>query len=120
MFTVFVEGLELYAYHGVPDEEQALGHRYRIDVRLELDGGATTSDDVEETVDYALVAKLAQEYAQSHQFRTVERLAAGLAQLMIERFDIAETVWVRVAKLLPPAPHVVSQTGVEIRRSRKD
>lgn len=120
MYTVFVRGLEFYAYHGVPPEERAVGHRYCVDLDLEVEGRADATDRVEDTVDYARAAQIAQAYAQGCQVHTVERLAAGIADEMLAAFPSIVRTRVRVGKVMPPAPVVASEAGVELARTRGD
>ncbi|MBI1756454.1 MAG: dihydroneopterin aldolase [Fimbriimonas ginsengisoli] len=116
---VFVEGLELHAYHGVSDAEQAVGHRYRIDLSLEVSSEtATSTDEIVQTVDYGLAATLAYEVASKSQVRTVERLAGAIAQGLLDGFPEIAEAKVRVAKLAPPMAVVVQSAGVELVRRR--
>src|SRR5690349_3843039 len=75
MYTVFIRGLEFYGYHGVPAEERFIGHRYRVDLELRVEGTADESDHVSETVDYGAVATFATQVGTNEKAHTVERLA---------------------------------------------
>lgn len=115
---VFVTGLEFYAYHGVPDAEQAIGHRYRLDLEMKVVCGATESDRVEETVDYGEVSALLVRTATGQQVRTVERLANLMLDELFARFPSINSARIRLAKRLPPAPLIVDELGVQIIRDR--
>src|SRR6266542_5021892 len=100
-----VEGIEFHGYHGVSSEERAVGHRFRVDVELELDlRPAALADSVERTVDYAEVAKLVVEIGGGPSVHLVETLAERLASRILERFPAVDAVEVRAAKLAPPSP----------------
>lgn len=116
--TLFLEALEFYAFHGVSDEERAIGHRYRIDLAFGVRCEATETDDVVDTVDYGDVAQAVVTFGRQSQFRTVERLAAQLGDALLSRYERMEWVRVRVAKRLPPAPVVADLAGVELIRRR--
>lgn len=118
MITLFIEGLEFYAHHGVPDAEQEIGHRYAVDLELDVREKATQSDRVEDTVDYAAVARALIDAAQGTRYRTLERLAAALCDTLFESFASVVEVRMRLAKRLPPAPILAEVAGVEIVRSR--
>jgi len=118
VYEVLVEGLQIYAYHGVPDAEREIGHRYLIDLKLEVDGKADQTDDVAETVDYGIAGQIAEETAVKSQFRTVERLARVIADGLLEAFALLQSVEVTVRKPLPPAPILAEAAGVRIRVSR--
>jgi dihydroneopterin aldolase len=118
MTTVFIDGLEFYAYHGARREERRVGHRYRLDVHYELDAAAVFSDRLEDTVDYATVAVRLQESATNSAFATLERLANFLLDDLFREFPPISSARLRVAKLLPPAPFIAEAVGVELTRSR--
>ena len=53
-----ISGLSLYTRHGLSDAERELGQRLVFDIGFELDEcDATTTDRVEDTVDYADVCE---------------------------------------------------------------
>ena len=118
MLTLFVRGLEFYAYHGVPSEERVIGHRYIVDLELDVKSSAEFSDDISDTVDYAAVAQTVLEVGTSRQFKTIERLAQAMAESLLERFSKIDRVHVTLAKLLPPAPFIAEEAGVELELSR--
>lgn len=118
MYTVFVRGLEFYAHHGVPNEEQVIGHRYSVDIDLEVDGIADETDSVDDTVDYGAVCALVQSVGRREQVRTVERLAAILCDAVLARFESVQVVTMNVSKRLPPTDAVVDEAGVMLHRSR--
>jgi|FaiFalFF_MnMetaG_3_1042247.scaffolds.fasta_scaffold00325_4 dihydroneopterin aldolase len=116
---LFIEGIEFYGYHGVPDAEQQIGHRYRVDLVLELDLSlAGHTDQLEQTVDYGAVARLVQQIGSERSVRLMETLAERFAQAILERFPPVQRVHVRVAKRLPPTGTIVEMAGVAITRSR--
>jgi 7,8-dihydroneopterin aldolase/epimerase/oxygenase len=119
MVTLFVEGLQFHAYHGVPESERAIGHRYSVDLLLTL-ADTPVADDIEATVDYVEVMKLVQQEATGRQFKTVEALASFLSDRVLEAHQRVIELTVRVAKLAPPAPYIVDAVGVEITRRRED
>ncbi len=120
MTTVFVTGLEFYGFHGVPDAEQKVGHRYIVDLELEVKSNAHHSDQLADSVDYGRVSLLALEIGTQHQYRTVERLAQVIGDAILTEFVTTQEVLVRVAKRLPPAPVIAEEAGVQllIRRAK--
>lgn len=98
MDTVFIQGLEVQACVGVPDEERAHPQRVLMDLKLELDlKEAGKQDWVEATVDYAAVAEGVKRLVEGRSFRLVEAIAESVAELLISRFNVAR-VSVKVRK----------------------
>ncbi|MHB1468381.1 MAG: dihydroneopterin aldolase, partial [Solirubrobacteraceae bacterium] len=82
--TVEITGLSLYTHHGVSDAEREVGQRLVLDVRMELgEAGATATDRLDDTVDYAEVCQLVALIAQQRSYRTLERLCSSVADRLL-------------------------------------
>jgi dihydroneopterin aldolase len=90
-----LQGLELFGYHGVLEEEKENGQRFWYDVELEV-GEWGTTDRLEDAVDYRLVVDAVRE-VNEQRFELLEALAATVAEALMERFAVAR-VKVRVRK----------------------
>lgn len=118
MFTVFIRGIEFYGYHGVPAEERVVGHRYRVDVELRVEGSADLSDHISETVDYGAIAQLITQIGTTEKAHTVERLARMIGDRILADNSLVSSLWISVAKPLPPAPVIAEVAGVELELGR--
>lgn len=119
--AILITALEFYAYHGASDEEQVVGHRYSLDIRLTVDcRPAAASDSVADTVNYAEVAALLLEVGTSAQYRLLERLSDRMLSAVFARFPIVQEAALRLQKISPPLPAIAASVGVEISRSRAD
>lgn len=119
MDTIFVRGIEFYAYHGASEEERRIGHRYRVDAVLEFDTTrAAETDDLAETLDYARIGALVVEEGSRGNCRLVETVAERIAVRLL-RETPANCVRIRLAKLFPPMPLVAEEAGVEIERRNR-
>jgi dihydroneopterin aldolase len=117
---IILKGIQFYGYHGVPDAEQQTGHRYEVDLVLEVDvSGAAASDDVAQTVDYGLVAGEVIRTGTGRQFRLIEALARALIEQVLEGQPRVVSATATVKKLLPPVPGVVEYAAVEMTRRRE-
>jgi dihydroneopterin aldolase len=118
MTTLFVSDLQFYAYHGVSEQEQAVGRRFRLDLDASLLETARLSDRLEDTVDYGAIAHLAVRVASESTFKTLERAAEAIGSAILQAFPAVDRVKVRIAKLMPPVDLSVAEVGVEIVLSR--
>jgi len=114
MITLFVTGIEFYGYHGVSDEEQRVGHRYIVDLEMDVNSSSERTDAVEDTVDYGEAALLVVEIGTRDRCRTVERLAQQICDTLLERFPRISEVSVRISKRLPPCPVIAEEAGAEL------
>ncbi len=114
MIEVLLEGLEFYGYHGVPDAEQQVGHRYRVDLRMRVNSRAEHTDDIADTEDYAKIGGDLVRFGENQQYKTLERLAQLMAQLVLDAHPKVSGVNITVRKLLPPAPFIAESSGVTL------
>lgn len=120
--TISIEGLEVFAHHGVSREEKELGQFFIFDISLKVgECPARESDEITETVDYALVADNVVRAATTNTYSLLERLASVVAREILDVFPVVDSVRVRVAKKAPPLPHSVDgvATVVEYDRNMK-
>ncbi|MCX7993518.1 MAG: dihydroneopterin aldolase [Fimbriimonadales bacterium] len=116
---IIVQGIEFYAYHGVPDAEQQIGHRYRVDIVADIDlREAGRTDDLRHTVSYGDLARLAIQIGTSQQTRLLETLAEQMCAAILERFPPIQRVELFIAKRLPPTGTITELAGVKIVRAR--
>jgi dihydroneopterin aldolase len=117
---ILLEGMRFYAYHGVNQEEQALGQRFTVDVVLAVDlRRAGRSDELANTVSYSAVYKLVRRIVEGEPRNLIEAVAESIASEILVRFQAVGQVTVTVRK--PEAPmkgSMLDAAGVRIRRSR--
>jgi dihydroneopterin aldolase len=116
--TIELMGITVFGHHGYLEEERRVGQRFLVDLWVEVDEAAATSDAIDETVDYRLLAGLVGEVFGGEPHLLLESLAGTIADQIVERFRAVAHVRVRVRKpdvvLDPPVEH--SAVVVERRR----
>ena len=117
---VFLEGLRFYAFHGVNPEEQSLGQRFIVDVRIETDlRAAGLSDNLDQTISYSAAYKRIRSVVEGEPRRLIETVAEEIAATLLREFTAAGAVTVTVRK--PEAPmkgSMLDAAGVRIYRCR--
>jgi dihydroneopterin aldolase len=114
--VIELRGLEVFAYHGVHEEERQRGQTFLIDVVMESHGDAATrTDDLEDAIDYGAVADRTVELATGGPYDLLERLAAVIADDLLERFGAAR-VAVTVHKPHAPIAHPFADVAVTVER----
>lgn len=99
--------------------QQTVGAWFSVDAEMTVDvGPAAASDDLRATVDYGLVAARIVEVCTKQRVNLLERLAVGLASMLLGEFS-CEEVRVRVRKLTPPMEGLHATPGVEVTRRRR-
>jgi len=117
---IFLEGVRLYGFHGVHAEEQKLGQRFIVDLRVACDlSEAGQSDRLEATVSYSALYRVIKEIVEGPPKNLIESVAEAIADRVLAEFPRVESAVVTVRK--PEAPvrgAVFDAAGVTVRRRR--
>lgn len=117
MDKVLIEGLRVNAVIGVFEWERQIEQPVLIDLVMTVDtSAAAISDDIQDAVNYALVAEQVTELTQSLKPQLLETLANKLAIMILNHFSTVQAVQVKVKK--PLAVKGAQAVGIEIIRER--
>jgi dihydroneopterin aldolase len=112
-------GIAVFGHHGYLEEERRRGQRFLVDLWVDVDEAAGSSDAIDETVDYRLLAGLVGEIFGGEPHLLLESLAGTIADEALARFGAVTHVRVRVRKpdvvLDPPVEH----SAVVVERGRR-
>jgi len=121
MSSIRIVGAEIYARHGVGEEERSIGGRYSFDLELETDiTRAAISDHVDDTIDYHQAYETARDILTRTHRRLLEALVVEIANALMAQFQIATACTVRLRKLSVPIDGVISSVEVEHTVYRRD
>ena len=119
MGVIRIDRLELFAHHGWHEEEQTLGQRFLVSLKLELDfTESAEKDSLEETVNYGEAARFAAAEFGRERCRLLETAASRLAEAFLARWKRIQRISVTVEKPSAPIPLSFQSVGVEVTLSR--
>jgi dihydroneopterin aldolase len=114
-----LRGIEAFGYHGVFPEERRDGQIFYADIHAELDlEGASNSDDLHDTVDYAAIIDLVVEDIESDPCQLIEHLGGRIADRILFEFHKINRVAVTIHKPNAPVDGSVLDIAVTIERNR--
>lgn len=114
---VYVRDLKAECVIGIYAWERRLRQTVLIDLDLAADNRRpAASDRIEDALDYKAVTRRVLEFAAASEFRLVETLAEGIAQLLLNEFRLP---WVRVRVNKRGALRAAGDVGVVIERERR-
>lgn len=112
MTEIYLEGLEFYAHHGWYSEEQSLGNRFQVDLKIGADvDKAGASDQIQLTVDYVAVYKLVSE-VMNVKFKLLETLGQRIISEIRTHFPQVNRVEVTISKFNPPISGLCKRVAV--------
>jgi dihydroneopterin aldolase/2-amino-4-hydroxy-6-hydroxymethyldihydropteridine diphosphokinase len=118
MDRIFVEDLEVFAYHGVMSQEKELGQKFLISLELFLDlKEAGKSDDLSKTVNYGELCHEAEKEFQRESYDLIERAAEKLGEFILLNYSGVERVKVVIKKPWAPIGRSLLYAGIEIDRA---
>lgn len=114
MGTIALEGLEFFAYHGAFAEEQKIGNRYQIDIKITTDlTEPAETDKLKDTVNYGDIYQIISDVMKI-KAKLLEYIAQTIISSVRERYPTIEKVEVAVSKFNPPIGGVCTRAKVTL------
>ncbi len=115
---IFLHDLRVETIVGIWDWERKIRQTVSIDLRMGADiRAAAATDNIDDTLNYKLVAKRVQQFVGDAEFQLVESLAENIAQIILSEFELP---WVEVSVCKPGAIRGAKDVGVKIHRSKEN
>ncbi|MEN8904867.1 MAG: dihydroneopterin aldolase [Clostridiales bacterium] len=119
MDNIMINGIRVFAYHGVLEEEQKLGQEFIIDIKMFLDlRKAGISDSISDTVDYSKVYKIVSDICISNKYKLLECLSNKIADRVLKEYINVDRIKIIVKKPNPPINGILDFVAIEIERKR--
>ncbi|MGN0298695.1 MAG: 2-amino-4-hydroxy-6-hydroxymethyldihydropteridine diphosphokinase [Lachnospiraceae bacterium] len=117
MDEIRIKNLEVFARHGVFEEEQRLGQKFVVDVVLYTDvRQAGLTDNLTKSIHYGDVSAFITEYMQTHTFLLIETVAEQLAQSLLLKWKLLQKVSLEMKKPWAPVGLPLETVSVRIER----
>lgn len=118
---IIIEGLKVFAYHGVNPEEKRDGQNFIIDLTAETDlNQAGKTDNLENTVSYAKIIKTIKRVMAEAKYDLIERVAYRIIEQVFKEYEPLKEITVRVRKPEAPISAEFSFVAVELTRTREE
>jgi len=117
MDKIHIDGLELFAHHGVLEAETQLGQKFLVSATLKLDlRQAGKTDDLSKTVNYAEVCETIRHLMTTETHQLIETCAERIASEILHTFPFVREITVTIEKPWAPIGQSVRNLSVEISR----
>ena len=110
MITIHLHNLVFFAFHGIHEEERALGNQFEVNVSLTINSNDRITE-LEQTVDYGLVFELISKRMKIPT-RLLETIAQDLADEIHQLNDRIKSIQVNICKKNPPVRELVGDVSV--------
>ena len=113
-FTISLNNIMVYGFHGVHQEEKTLGQRFEIDLEYRLANPPFPWKDEERaTVSYVNAHKIVSRVCAEKSFNLIETLGNRIIEEMRSRYSI-DLIIVRVRKPSVPIQGILDYVEVEV------
>lgn len=121
MDQIQIRGLEIFAWHGVGQEEKQNGQPFVLDIDMECNlKRAGQTDSLGDTVNYAAVIEEITRVMREKSYDLIERAASRVAEAVLQMDERIYKVRVLLKKPEAPIQAQFAYVAVEIIRERKD
>ena len=118
MDILYIKQLEIETIIGINDWERKVRQKVSIDLEMATDTRkAGKSDNIDDTLNYKVIAKRIIQFVESSKFLLIEALAENVAVILLEEFQVP---WLKLTLSKPGAIRGSRDVGVVIERGRID
>ena len=119
MGQIILEGMEFYAYHGHFKEEQIVGGKFIVDIRIETDiEKAAATDLLENALDYQSVYRDIKQEMEIKSY-LLENIALRISKRLFENHASISKIELTVSKLNPPIGGKVNKVSIGLEKKRE-
>ena len=112
---VTIDKLQIFARHGVLEQEAITGNMFEVSVTLEYDFvEAAESDDLNKTLNYAELTELIVEIMKNTR-KLIETVAVDMQRAIMARWPEVKSGTLSITKLHPPIPAPTPQATVTLK-----
>jgi dihydroneopterin aldolase len=116
---IVLSGIHGFGYHGLFEQERKDGQDFFVDLTLSVDlKVASQSDAIEDTVNYAEITELVVEEITANPVNLIEKLAARIAERVLNQHIKVLSVTVTVHKPQAPVAAQLKDIAVVVTRVR--
>ena len=110
MFTIHLNNLKFYSYHGIHEEERIVGSEYLVNAAVVF-GGEEKIVSLHQTVNYVSIFRIIKEHM-DEPTPLLETLAQSIVEQIKEMDNQLKSISVRIEKMNPPIPSFTGSVGV--------
>ena len=118
MGYIILSNIRTYSFHGCMDEEEKIGAEFRTDIKVKTDmTQAAETDDLSYGLDYTRLNEIVMEEMKIRA-KLMETVCLRIINRVLQEFDIAKKVEVKVTKLNPPVGGNIEAVSVVLKKTR--
>lgn len=119
MDKIIIKRIEVYAFHGLFEEEKRLGQKFYVSAELDVDTeAAAAEDDLRLSVNYGEVSEFIVTWMQNNRFKLIETAADHLATAILKQYPLIKAIVIDLEKPNAPIPYALDTVMIHVERAR--
>ncbi|WP_318764890.1 dihydroneopterin aldolase [Lactiplantibacillus carotarum] len=115
MGMIRINNLRFHTFNGVLPEERRNGQQLGLDIAIKYPiETKVLHDDVHETINYAEVRNVADQFITTHSYKLIESLANHLLATLLTAFPSVESINLKIRKYSVPMPGIFDDVEIEV------
>ena len=114
MFSIHLQNLQFFAYHGCHEEERILGNEFEVNADISIEG-TQAIQQLDQTIDYATVFRIIKE-RMAIPVALLETLIADMAADIHAEFPSARSINISIIKKHPPITGIQGSVAVSLHK----
>jgi 7,8-dihydroneopterin aldolase/epimerase/oxygenase len=111
---IYLEGIEIIAFHGVYEQERKLGNTFLIDLKIKTDiEKSAISDNLNDTVDYAVLYNIIKTEMEIPS-KLIENVVTRIVNKISNQFSEILEIDIKIAKNNPPIDGKAKNSAVRV------
>ena len=115
IMEILIEGMEFHAFHGLYPEENRIGTKYTVDLKLTVDDNCGADDNIDSTVNYEQVYKIV-DREMRHNSKLIEHLAHRILNVIHADLPFILHSEITLYKYKVPLGGKLNRVGVKLKR----
>jgi len=121
MGKIVIEEMEFYAFHGHYQEEQIVGNRFLVDLKMEADlTEPADSDNLNDAVNYQQAYQIIKNEMRRTKSNLLENIGKRILDALYAEMEGIEKATIRIRKLNPPMGGPIKSVGIKMSRKQKN
>jgi len=109
---ILLENIEIYAYHGVFEQETRVGNHFTVNVKMKVDiSRAAATDELDNTLHYGMVYEVIKKEMDIPS-KLLEHVAGRILRSLKSEFPQIEEIELKLSKKNPPVGGQVESASV--------
>lgn len=121
MGKIRINNMTFHTYNGVFAEEKKLGQKLEIDVEMTYPiEEKVKTDNLNETVSYADVYSVIEDFVLKNNFNLIESVANNLLKILFTKFPALNAITIRIRKYSVPIDGIFKNIEIEVSGVQND